>query len=70
MTAERRGRLVRRARTVAGVAAACVIVCGAAAIRAPLFAAAGTLACAVTACAALYAAFEGFDAILRRPRSG
>lgn len=54
-------------RTVAGVGCAIVLASCAAVIVAPVYAAvAGTLACAVTSLAALYAAYEGFDERLRR----
>jgi len=63
----RRRTAVMMMRTLAGAGCVVVLGCCAAVAFVPIFAAvAGTLACAVTACAALYAAFEGFDERLRR----
>ncbi|GAC1310803.1 MAG: hypothetical protein NVSMB21_19270 [Vulcanimicrobiaceae bacterium] len=54
-------------RTLAGVGCALVLICCVGVAFAPTYAAvAGTLACAFTASAALYGAYEGFDERLRR----
>lgn len=63
----RRRAAVEAMRTLAGIG--CVVVLGACVAVAfvPIYAAVvGTLACAVVAGAAFYAAFEGFDERLRR----
>ena len=67
MTPERRGAIVRVMRSIAGAFAAIVIAACIAVAFVPIWAAViGTLASAVVACSALYAAFEGLDERLRR----
>lgn len=67
MTPERRGAILRMTRIIAGTATIVVIGSCIAVAYAPVWAAVvGTLACAVVACSAFYAAFEGFDERLRR----
>lgn len=67
MTPERRGAILRITRVITGTFAAIVIGACVAVAYVPVWAAViGTLACAVVACSAFYAAFEGFDERLRR----
>ena len=67
MTPERRGTILRIVRAITGTFSAIVIVACIGVAYVPVWAAViGTLACAVVACAAFYAAFEGFDERLRR----
>ncbi|GAC1523278.1 MAG: hypothetical protein NVS2B8_05540 [Vulcanimicrobiaceae bacterium] len=67
MTPQRRRAIVRTMRTVAALGSCVVLGACVAVAFAPIPAAVvGTLACALVASAALYAAFEGFDEALRR----
>ena len=67
MTPERRGAILRITRGITGTFAAIVIGACIAVAFVPVWAAViGTLACAIVACSAFYAAFEGFDERLRR----
>jgi CHASE2 domain-containing sensor protein len=65
---ERRRRAVRIACGIAAAGAAVALLCAVLAFVSVWFVVVGTGACAVTAGAAFYAAFEGFDAWLRRRR--
>lgn len=67
MLSPRARTAVRAMRILAGVGCALVLASCVAVAFVPIYAAvAGTLACAVTACAALYGAYEGFDERIRR----
>jgi membrane protein implicated in regulation of membrane protease activity len=67
VTPDRRRAILRIARGITGTFAAIVIGACIAVAYVPVWAAVvGTLACAVVACSAFYAAFEGFDERLRR----
>ena len=66
MTDDERDRRIRGTRVVVAAASATVLCCAVASFASVWFAIAGTAACALTALAATYAAFEGFDARLRR----
>jgi hypothetical protein len=65
MTRGRR-RAILVARAVVAVGSVTAVGCGAAFALSLWFVVAGTLACAITAMASFYAAFEGFDERLRR----
>ncbi len=62
-----RAARIRGALTVATVAASLVALCCLGAFVSVWFVLVGTGACALTAGAAFYAAYEGFDEIIRRP---
>jgi len=62
-----RAARIRGARAVAIGSASVVALCCFGAFVSVWFVLVGTGACAVTAGAAFYAAYEGFDEIIRRP---
>ncbi|GAC1306708.1 MAG: hypothetical protein NVSMB19_19060 [Vulcanimicrobiaceae bacterium] len=67
MQSGRRYTAIKTMRTLAGAGCAIVLGCCVAVAFVPTYAAVtGTLACAIVASAALYAAYEGFDERLRR----
>ena len=67
MTLERRGTILRITRGITATFSAIVMGACIGVAYEPVWAAViGTLACAVVACSAFYAAFEGFDERLRR----
>ncbi len=69
MQPERRLTILRRVSVFSSLALVCESVAAVLALAVSWrFAAVGTLSCAALTVAALYAAFEGYDDILRRPR--
>jgi len=62
----RRLQALRFARAIAAVGCGTALVCAAASRFSVWFVVVGTAACATTAAAAFYAAYEGFDERLRR----